>query len=273
MRLTLLVALVFLVCGLLMWGCQRKLIYPGAWMANGTATALPEGAERWERPVGGGVVEAIMLPGEGATVESPGPALILMHGNSEVIDQWAHIMSGYTSAGFTVLLPEYRGYAPSAGRPSQPVILEDLVAFRQRLVDLETVDPERVVYIGRSLGGGFAAQLAARRPPAALVLSATFSSFADAAGEVTRLPRWMVRDRLEVSSVLRDYPGPVLVLHGEDDPLLGVHHAKANAEAAATSHLIVYPDTGHDNLPQNLGREDDILGFLTDHGVLTPSGE
>ncbi len=234
---------------------------------------LPEGAERWEHPVPGGAVEAILLPSATATAHQPGPAIVFMHGNGEFIDQWASDFRRFTEAGFTVLLPEYRGYGPSAGKPSQPAILDDLVAFRRRLIELDTVDADRLVYLGRSLGGGFAAQLAERHPPAALILSSTFTSAADAAHDLTGLPRWLIRDRLEVRRVLEQYPGPVLILHGEEDDLLGVHHARANADAAANSTLKIYPRTGHENMPQGFGQSSDILSFLDERGLTVQGGQ
>lgn len=268
MRLAKLVALILFLFGGVLWGCQRQAMYPGAWMDAGPALPLPAGAERWKLPIKSGAVEAILLPRATATPEQPGPAIIFMHGNGEFIDQWTHDFRRFTDAGFTVLLPEYRGYGMSAGKPSQAAILEDLVAFRQRLVELDTVDEDRLVYIGRSLGGGFAAQLAERHPPAALVLSSTFTSAADAAHDLTGLPRWLVRDRLEVRGVLEHYPGPVLILHGEDDDLLGVHHARGNADVAKQSELVIYPRTGHENMPEGFGRWEDVDRFLRSHQLL-----
>lgn len=263
--------LVVLAVGVL-WGCQRRLLYPGVWMDPGLALSLPENAERWEHAIDGGVVQAILLTGRGATPEHPGPAIVFTHGNGEFIDQWAHAFRRFTDAGYTVLLPEYRGYGDSAGKPSQSAILDDLIMFRQRLVEHESVDPQRLIYVGRSLGSGFAAQLADRQPPAALILSSSFTSAADAGHDLTGLPRWLVRDRLDVRSVLAQYPGPVLVLHGQDDDLIGVHHAQANADATPHAQLVVYPDTGHENMPEGFGRWEDIFTFLNTNNLGTPYG-
>ncbi|MEM9882510.1 MAG: alpha/beta fold hydrolase [Planctomycetota bacterium] len=252
----------------LLWGCQRSMMYPGVWLDRVPAPPPPAGAERWTRDVPGGAVEAIFLPGEGATADRPGPAVIFCHGNGEFIGGWAHEFGWLTRRGVSVLLPEYRGYAPSGGKPSQPAILDDLEHFRQRLVELPGVDAERLIYVGRSLGGGFVAQLADRHPPAALVLSSTFTSAADAAQDLTRLPGSLVRDRLEVEDVLRGFRGPVLILHGGDDRVIDVRHAEANAAAAADATLIVYYRAGHDTMPQGLGRRDAVLDFLVARGLV-----
>ncbi|MEM6459367.1 MAG: alpha/beta fold hydrolase [Planctomycetota bacterium] len=252
----------------LLWGCQRSAMYPGVWLDPVPAPPPPAGAERWTRDVPGGVVEAIFLPGEGATPDRPGPAVIFCHGNGEFIGGWAHEFGWLTRRGVSVLLPEYRGYAPSGGKPSQPAILEDLEHFRQRLVERPGVDADRLIYIGRSLGGGFVAQLADRHPPAALVLSSTFTSAADAARDLTRLPGALVRDRLEVRGVLHNFRGPVLILHGRDDRVIDVRHAEANAAAAADATLIVYDRAGHDTMPQGLGRRADLIDFLVAHDLV-----
>ena len=270
MRMLFLVSFAVAIFGGLIWGFQRKAMYPGVWMNPGQPLALPENAEYWEHAIKGGTVNAILLPAEGVTAEAPGPAVIFTHGNGEFIDQWAHDFRNFTQRGITVLLPEYRGYGDSAGKPSQRGIVEDLAAFRERLIALETVDPDRLIYVGRSLGGGFAAQLAEQHPPAAMVLSSTFTSAADAAHGLTGLPRWLIRDRLEVRGVLENFAGPVLILHGEDDNLLPIDYAEANAAAAKQSELVIYPRTGHENMPQGFGRWEDLKAFLAAHGFLAP---
>ena len=75
-----------------------------------------------------------------------------------------------------VLLPEYRGYGRSAGSPSQRAITEDLIAFYDLLARRPEVDAQRVVFHGRSLGGGAVCDLARHRKPAAVILMSTFTS-------------------------------------------------------------------------------------------------
>ena len=92
-----------------------------------------EGLVRLRRDVDGGGVEAWVLPGRGASAERPGPAVIFAHGNGELIDHWPDVLSWYVRQGVTVLLPEYRGYGRSAGRPSERDITDDFVWFHDDL--------------------------------------------------------------------------------------------------------------------------------------------
>ncbi len=260
------VGLVVLAGGVLWW-FQRLLIYPGAMQVTNLTLPLPAGVEVWEHPLpGGGRVEALLIPATSPAGRAAGPAVVFLHGNGETARQWPHEMAWYARRGVTVLIPEYRGFDRSGGAPSQTAILDDVEAFVRRLAALSAVDPARLIYHGRSLGTGFAAQLAVRRRPAALVLGSAFTSLADAAHDLVGVPRWMVRDPLPVAEVLRFYGGPVLLIHGEDDRVIPVAHAQANVAAAANSGTpataVIYPDTGHNNMPRGHGRWEDIQDFL-----------
>lgn len=270
MRWVVILTVVVLVFAVALWLFQRKLIYPGAWMTFADSPAPSEQVERWEIPNDGGVVEAWLLPGDGVTAEAPGPAVVFLHGNGEIIDQWTQEMSWYTDRGVSVLLPEYRGYGRSAGKPSQDAIASDLKTAVGRLLELESVDPDRLIVHGRSLGGGFAAQVVAMEghEPAALILGSSFTSLPDAARAMVPVPGFMIRDKLPVEAVLRTYAGPVLIVHGEDDTVIPVAHARRNAAAAANATLVIYERTGHNNMPRGHGRWDDIEAFLAENGLL-----
>lgn len=259
--------LLFVFAGAL-WLFQRKLIYPGAWMSFAASPPPAEQVERWEIPIDGGAVEAWLLPGEGVTAERPGPVVVFLHGNGEIIDQWAQELSWYTDRGISVLLPEYRGYGRSAGKPSQKAIVEDVRAFTDRLLGLDTVDSERLIVHGRSLGGGFAAQLVESHQPAALILGSSFTSLPDAAQALIPVPKFFVRDKLEVENVLRGYNGAALIVHGEDDTVIPVSHARRNAAVAKNSTLVVYERTGHNNMPRGHGRWEDIELWLVSNQIL-----
>ncbi len=274
LRLVALAVVCVVLAGGGLWWFQRLLIYPGALQESSLNLPLPAGVEVWERPLPeGGVVQALWMPARGPWgLGVPGPAVVFLHGNGETARQWPQEMAWYAKRGFGVLIPEYRGFGGAAGKPSELGILDDVEHFAQRLVDLPEVDPDRLIMHGRSLGTGFAAQLAARRRPAALVLGSAFTSLPDVAHDLMGLPRWMVCDKLRVAEVLRAYGGPVLLMHGDQDQVIPVAHAHANAAAAAASGtpatLRVYAGTGHNNMPRGHGRWEDVQAFLDAAGLL-----
>lgn len=266
-RLVILVVLLLGVNAALIWWGQRFLMYPGAYVSHNVVTTTPPDAELWTLDTDQGPVQALLMPGKGATAEQPGPAVIYCHGNGELIHIWPGEMRWYTQRGYTVLLPEFRGYGESAGSPSQAHIVDDMLRFYDRLVALDSVDPERIVLHGRSMGGGVVAQIADQRPSYAMIIASSFTSMADEVATVSPLPRFLVRDPYPVESVLREYGGPVLILHGEADGLIPVEQAHANAAVAKDATLVTYPGIDHNGTPPNDGNWPDILSFLDAHGL------
>jgi len=226
---------------------QRALLFP-----KGALQPLPEalstpGLDRLWLDSPEGPVEVWLLPGRGVDAEHPGPAVVFAHGNGELIDHWPEALSPYRDMGVTVVLPEYRGYGRSAGHPSEEAIRTDLRALHERLRADPRIDPERLVYHGRSLGGGAACTLLDGHPPRALILESTFTSVADVASGM-RLPRFLVVDRFDNRKALASYDGPLLVLHGASDRLVPVSHARELAASHPGAQLVLY-DCGHNDMP------------------------
>ena len=215
-----------------------------------------------------GPVEGWFMPGIGVSAESPGPVVIFAHGNGELIDHWPYELDAYTNMGVSVLLPEYRGYERSAGDPSQKAIAQDYAAFYDLIIQRPDVDAARVVLHGRSIGGGVAAQLADDRPSAAMILQSSPSSIRRIAARFL-VPWFLVRDPFNSVPVVRDYPYPVLVMHGSQDHIIPPSHATrlANAATHPESRLILY-DTDHNTIPPSDTYWDDIEQFLKDADVL-----
>lgn len=235
--------------GLLTW-VQRKMLFP-AYMtqADPRAGANVRGLERLEVGGGGGVVEAWFLPGDGVSAEHPGPVVLFAHGNGELIDYWPDQLQAYRRMGVSVLLPEYRGYGRSAGSPSEDAITEDFVAFYDQLVARADVDAARIVFHGRSLGGGAVCALARHRAPAALILMSTFTSVTDIAREAFYAPAFLIRDGFDNASIVAELDVPILVVHGRRDGVIPPAHAERNAAAAGVE--VVWYDAGHNDCPSD----------------------
>lgn len=266
-RIAAVFVVLFLGTTLLLYAAQRMLVFPGAYFPQAVSPEPPTDVEVWTRDTDEGVVEAWVMHGDGATPDAPGPAVVFTHGNGELVNIWPGEMRWYTQRGYTVLLPEYRGYGRSEGSPSQTEIVEDAIHFYDQLAALPTVDADRIVFHGRSLGGGVAAQLAAARPPRAMILASTFTSIPETALGPIPVPAFIIKDPFPIEPVLRDYPGPVLILHGELDQAVPVALARKNAAAAKNATLVIYPGINHNDMPRGHGDWDDILSFLDRQGL------
>jgi fermentation-respiration switch protein FrsA (DUF1100 family) len=267
-RIMIYILIIYLAWLVIGFTIQRSILFPRS-MAGGThATFVRSDIEVFFIESPQGPVEAWFIPGDGVSDETPGPLVIFAHGNGELIDNWPDMLREYRSLGFSVLLPEFRGYGRSAGTPSQKAIGEDYTSFYDLVIERPDVDATRVVIHGRSIGGGGAVQLAADRPSAAMILQSSPSSIRPLASRLL-LPGFLVRDPFNSVPVIRDYPNPVLVMHGSQDHVIPPSHATRLADTAThpTSRLILY-DSDHNTVPPSESYWDDIEQFLKDAGIL-----
>ncbi len=202
-----------------------------------------------------GRIEGWLFQGHGVSRRHPGPAVMIAHGNRELIDHDLARAQGYQALGFTVLLGEYRGYGRSEGRPSREGIRADAIRFYDMLAAQPTVDPGRIVFHGRSLGGAVLADLVPYRRPAAVVLESTFTSIKAMAYGA---PNFLLSDRYDTPSAMSSFDGPVLIVHGERDKVVPVAHAWQLKKAIPQAELLI-GDFGHSDL---LSDEDRFWRFL-----------
>ena len=136
------------------------------------------------------------------------------------------------------------------------------------LIKHPDVDPQRLIYYGRSLGGGAVGTLLEEHPPAALILQSTFTSVVDMALETFHVPSFMVRDPYRTLDALTHYEGPTLIIHGDRDTLVPYSHGEALYAAAQRGEMITY-DCGHNDCPPSWPLFwEDIGSFLARAGVL-----
>jgi len=174
---------------------------------------------------------------------------VFAHGNAERIDDWAARLAPYRAMGLAVLLVEYRGYGRSGGAPSEAAIVGDFAHFVDRLTERRDVDGQRLVFHGRSLGGGVVGALSAERRCAAMVLESTFTNVPDLASH-WMVPMAAIRDRYDTREALLDSYQPTLIFHGARDTLVPVRHAVELDRTAWDSRLVVFEEAGHDDLPR-----------------------
>ncbi len=254
-------------CGLLFF-LQRQIMFPRSRIPQPLRSEQNSaGVEKIWLDTESGRVEAWLLPPIAGGPVQPAPAVIFGHGNGELIDFWPEELKGFTRLGMALLLVEYPGYGRSSGSPSQESITQTFVAAYDVLASREDIDSSRIVLSGRSLGGGAVCTLARRSPTAALILMSTFTSARSFAKRFL-VPPFLVRDPFDNLSVVKSYPGPVLIMHGQHDEIIPFSHGRALYSAAQNGKMIVY-DAGHNDCPPdwNVFRRD-VEGFLRDIGLI-----
>jgi hypothetical protein len=186
-----------------------------------------------------------------------------------VIDDWPVALEGFRALGMSVLLVEYPGYGRSGGIPTQDSIRTTFLAAYDLLVSEPGVDGNRIVAFGSSRGGAAVCQLVTERPVVALILKSTFTSMRPFARRYL-LPSFLIRDTFDSLQALKQFRGPVLVIHGTSDELIPSSEGAAIAEAVK-GELRLY-DCGHNCWdPDRFPFWTDVTAFLRAHGVLPPS--
>jgi len=170
------------------------------------------------------------------------------HGNGGNISHRLEQARRLHDEGLGVVLFDYRGYGRSSGKLwREEQLLGDAQVVYNHLQ--QAVEGVQIILHGESLGGGVAAALAECNPYQALVLESTFSSLAERAREAYPwLPvRQLSRFQLNTLHRLKNLHGPILIMHGRHDEVIGFHHGEALFAAAPEPKAWVELSGGHND--------------------------
>lgn len=194
--------------------------------------------------------------------------LLLLHGNAGNISHRLGFAKAWLELGLNVFLFDYRGYGRSEGRPTEEGTYLDAQAAVAWLGQRGFASRVAIA-LGKSLGGGVAAELATREPLAALILQSTFCRIPDIGAE---LFPWLPVRRLhsihyDTLSKLPRIHVPILIAHSRQDTLIRFHHAERNF-AAANEPKEFLEIAGHHTNVLEAGRDEYVRGldaFLQRH--------
>jgi fermentation-respiration switch protein FrsA (DUF1100 family) len=160
--------------------------------------------------------------------------VLFCHGNAGNVSHRLDTLQFFRSLGLGTLIFDYRGYGRSDGSPSEKGTYRDAEAAWRHLVEQRQIPPERIVILGRSLGGAVAARLAADQRPGALVVESAFTSVPDLAARMFPVypVHLLARIRYNTLKWIRRVHCPVLVVHSRDDEMIPFRHGRRLFEAA-----------------------------------------
>lgn len=179
----------------------------------------------------------------------PGPedgfVVLFSHGNAEDIGQNRGFFQNYQMQGVGILGYDYRGYGLSNGKPSEFNTYGDILAAYDYLIHERHIEPQRIIVHGRSVGSGPSVWLAAHYPVGAVILE---SPFVSAFRVRTRWPI-IPFDKYNNLARINNIDCPLLVIHGQDDRIVGFWHGQKLYEAAAEPKMHYWvPNAGHNDL-------------------------
>ena len=174
------------------------------------------------------------------------PVVLYFHGAAGALVKRVPRLRLFIESGFGLLIVSYRGYSGSTGRPSETGLLRDAeCAYREACARYGAA---RLVILGVSLGTGVAVALAAKSEGRALVLLAPFLSAMEiAARRFPFLPvRRLMRDPFRSDLAIPAVRMPLLVVHGDKDPIIPIASGRRLYELAkAPKRFLAVPGGGH----------------------------
>jgi hypothetical protein len=252
---------VVLLTGLL-WAVQRSLVFlPDDGPQQPVGAVLP-GARDVELTTADGLrLAAWYLPGAGPD----SAAVLVANGNGGHRGLRAPLARALREEGLGVLLFDYRGYAGNPGSPSEQGLALDVRAARAFLLGDAAVSPDRLLYLGESLGAAVVTELATEHPPAGLVLRSPFVDLPSvAAVHYPFLPvRALLRDRFPVAELVARVRVPTAVVLGTRDSIVPPDQSRAVARAAAQLHRLVEVPGADHNDPVLLNGEE-LVGAVVE---------
>lgn len=175
--------------------------------------------------------------------------VVYFGGNAERVELNRDLFSRI-APGRAVYLVAYRGYGASDGEPSAAALKADSLALYDHVQAAHPGQP--VAVVGRSLGSGVAAHVAARRPVARLALVTPFDSLAAVAqAHYPWVPiRLLMREDLDSSAALRERRAmPVLVLRARADRIVPPANSERLLQALPHARDVVIDGVDHDSIP------------------------
>ena len=266
------------------------LVHPGR--TQPACTPADRGVARWEE-VRFSSPDNLQLAGWfiPPDPQSDGVTLVFIHGlggnRGGLLDEAMML----TRHGYGALLPDLRNHGQSQGTVTTLgyTEVEDVRGAVAYLLARPEVNPERIGLVGSSMGGALAIRAAARIPEVrAVVAQSAFSSLEENINEGVHaltglspfpfapLVVWFgereaglrIRQVRPVDDVAQIAPRAILLIHGEQDPVIDVSNSlRLYGAAQEPKALYLIPNAGHGGLlaadPAEFERR--VVGFLDVH--------
>ncbi len=245
-----------------LWFRQERLLFePTPIDPKEQLVSDPDVHERW-----------IDVPGarlSAAQLKLPNPrgVIFFLHGNSGNLRDCLVDLDAFREANFDVVMFDYRGYGKSSGRIDSEVQLRaDVGSVWAAYAD--EYQGKRIVVSGQSLGTALAAGLGAAlcaqgRAPDLTLLVSPYSSMRALADELYPwVPSGVLRYPLHTAEHAARLTGQLMLIHGDKDELIGIHHSHALRTAAPAAQFHCVEGAGHSDVHKSAGFRKALAGAL-----------
>jgi hypothetical protein len=248
LKITFAVAMsVALGCGLFYIKQENIIFYPEA-LPQDFKYGFPFRFEEITLPVDGAAINALLFK-----ADNPKGVILYFHGNAGSLEGWGDIAPEFTSRGYDILIPDYRGFGKSTGKIKNEEMLHRDAASAYNYLK-ERYPENKIIIYGRSIGTGIAVFLAKSIKPRSIILETPFFNLLDTAkyhhpympkALLTLVLRYPMRTDLWIS----DVSCPIYIFHGTKDEIVPYNSSERLFSLIKTEKkLVTIPGGGHNNL-------------------------
>ena len=222
---------------------ERKLTFKPSFDDHGGLADIPHERIRFGNEIG--------MSLDGAFIDNGSTSVVLFtHGNRHNITKFREHYRLFTSLGQSFLTFDYPGYGQSPGIPSEESVYESAQAAYRHLTNDRRFNPQKIISYGCSMGGAVAIELVQRERVACLITESTFTNTWEMAKHLyPYFPVWpLLPKRFENDRKVPSTKVPMLIIHGEQDPIVPVRMASELARGATSPvRLVLIPEANHIN--------------------------
>jgi pimeloyl-ACP methyl ester carboxylesterase len=232
-----------------MYFAQTWLLFPAA-LAGTRQVQLPASTQRVEvRTPDGQTLVGMRIPSIDGKAEGAAP-LLGFGGNAMSADIMALTLHRIYLHRDVVVF-NYRGYAPSTGRPSGQALLSDSLTIFDRLQQAPA--SQDMIAVGFSIGSAIAAYLARHRPVTGLILVTPFDSLQALASDLYWWApvRLLLRHHMPTIEFVRGSLAPTALIIAEHDKIVPARRSAPLRRAVSSLVFERTVDAGHNDLYDN----------------------
>lgn len=233
-----------------LWFRQERLLFEPAWLASDQPISSDADVREFSVAVPGARLSVARLQ-----LPDPHGVVFYLHGNSGNLRKWFVGLDAFREMNFDVVMMDYRGYGKSTGQiESEEQLRADVRAVWNAIA--QDYAGRRIVISGQSLGTALAAGLSAELcaagcvPDLTLLISPYSSMRALADERYPWVPARILRYPLATVDHARLVTGPVMLVHGDRDRLIGLHHSEAICKVLPGCRLLCVEGAGHGDVHQ-----------------------
>lgn len=220
---------------------ERKLTFKPTAENHGGLDAIPHQRVEFGHDLG--------MRLDGVFVDNGSPSVVLFtHGNRHNITRFREHYHLFTSIGQSFFTFDYPGYGRSPGTPSEEAVYASARAAYAHVRSSLGYPPERIVSYGCSMGGAVAIELIQHVDVACLITESTFTNTWEMAKHLYPFfPVWpLLPKRFKNDEKVPRIKVPMLIIHGEEDPVVPADMAsKLFHSATSPAQIVIVPGANH----------------------------